>query len=118
MTDWSTLSYSRRGIHQGQRLILDRRAKPRHVIWSQHALARAAERAGWSREQCVAWFQGARYLGRWERNEHWGDANWVASGIRDKKSKGRFTIGTVMPRAYWNFDVVHYGKMMQDLNGD
>ncbi len=113
--DWNSVAYSRTTSRLGRRLIRDRRTKPLHVSWSHHAFMRASERAEWTPQQCRLWFQGARYLGRWARNEHWGDEDWVIGGIRDKKKHGRFTIITFMPRAYWDHDVVRYDKMMQDL---
>lgn len=108
--DWDRLAYSRPSSHHGQRLIRDRRCKPSKIRWSSHALERAAERALWTPNQCTEWFHRTIYLGRWARNENWGDEYWVASGIRDKKGRGLFTILTLMPRAYWNYDVIQYDK--------
>ena len=115
--EWNTLAYTRAFDHDGQRLIRDHRTRPVKIHWSRHALWRAWERAGLSPEHAAQWFQQAVYLGRWAREEGWGDRDYVVMGIRDKGQRGLLTITTFMPRAYWNYDVERYDRKMNELAG-
>lgn len=114
--NWETLAYTRPMAHHGQHMVTDHRHKPARVRWSQHALWRAADRADMSPDECRTWFTSASYLGRWSRQEGFGDEAFVAIGIRDRGKRGLLTIVTFMPRAYWNYDVKRYDRTMRELN--
>ena len=113
--NWGKLAYTRAVGHDSQSLIRDQRTRPKKVVWSRHALARAAERMHMSPSEIRTWFPTTQYLGRWARCEGWGDTAYVAMGVRDHGRHGVMTITTVIPRAYWNYDAIRYDKMMNEL---
>jgi hypothetical protein len=113
--DWNTLTYTRAWGHQGQPFIRDQRSRPSRVVWSHHALWRADDRARMRPEEARRWFARTAYLGRWARCEVWGDQHYVVTGIRDKGGHGTLTLTTFMPRAYWEYDVSQYDRMMDKL---
>lgn len=115
--EWATLAYTRSCGHHGQQLIRDVRSRPTKVSWSQHALWRAWERAQMNLHDAVAWFACTEYLGRWARSEAWGNDQYVALGIRDKARRSRMNITTLIPRAYWDYDITQYDTKMSQLGG-
>lgn len=119
MDNWDGLAYSRaKSRHDHQVFTQDVRLRPKRVSWAAHALvARAYERMGMSEEEVKEWFKTTEYLGRWANDEGWGDDRFVALGIRDRGRKGVMTIKTIIPRAYWDYDVEKYLKKLDEITG-
>jgi len=114
--DFGSIVYTPSHSNDGRPFIEDSRSKPSRVKFTLHARLRAVDRGEMGLKELETWFKSsAQYLGRWSRDEGWGDDKFVAVGARERHQKGVLTIKTIIPRAYWDYDINQRKKLLDKI---
>ncbi len=116
MFDFGSIVYTPLHGYDRKVFIEDSQSKPSRVKFTLHARLRAMDRGEIDIKELESWFKdSAQYLGRWAHDEGWGDDKLVAIGVRDRHQKRLLTIKTVLPRAYWDYDVSQRKNLLDKI---